>query len=188
MPRERTYKTRDRTARLAELPNLFAVPAGSASGGAEQVAGGQQAKNDAPPLDAQSVAQADNRIDSAQVQAFQAAGWQFVRPAAQTEASKGLMKVFVRPDGRLVIAPNRLTVKLADALTEADVERVLAQHGCRVLHRLKFAPNLYEVAVEPGAAKDVLDVAEDLAAVPGVEFAEPQLLEQFANRGAKPSS
>ncbi|HEY0463032.1 MAG TPA: S8 family serine peptidase, partial [Polyangiaceae bacterium] len=123
-------------------------------------------------------------------QAFLDAGWWFVKPTesarkAALEGSgsadgAGIQRVFVQPQGRLLLGSNRLTVRLKKALTETQALAVLAAEQLDIVQRLKFAPNLYEVRVRPG--RDFLAASLELAGKADFEYAEPQFIEHIPGR------
>ena len=164
MSRTRQFQQRGKSVRVEEVGDLFAVRAGQLTKGRA--------------LDTAAVVKAVPGLSKPAVDAFRDAGWEFVRSPAGAPAAR----LYVKSGGRPVLGTDRLTVKLADDLTPADAEALLARHGGRVVERLKMAPNLYQVAVEPEADKDALDVAGELTAEEAVEFAEPEFLEAIGGR------
>ncbi|HKB04708.1 MAG TPA: hypothetical protein VKD90_20965 [Gemmataceae bacterium] len=166
MSKTREYTLRGKPIAVQELLDVVAVAADQAGG--------------LRPLDAEDVTRASPGLSRPAVEAFRDAGWVFVRATDPTPGP--VAKVFVKPGGRPALATNRLSAKVADSLSEAETQALLARHGARIVGRLKFAPGLYQVEVEPPAGKDVLDIAAELTAEPAVEFAEPELLEVIAQR------
>lgn len=165
MSRTREFQQRGKAVRIQEVGDLFAVRAGELTG--------------RRALDTAAVVKAVPGLSKPAVDAFRDAGWEFVRSPAGAPAAR---RLYVKSGGRPVLGTDRLTVKLADDLKPAEAEALLARHGGRVVERLKMAPNLYQVAVEPAADRDALDVAGELTAEKSVEFAEPEFLEAIGGR------
>jgi hypothetical protein len=165
MSRTRQFQQRGKPVQVEEVGDLFAVRTGLVT----------------KSLGPEAVVKAVPGLSKPAVDAFRDAGWEFVR---SPEPPPGLpaAKLYVKSGGRPVLGTNRLTVKLTPDLKPADAEALLARHGGKVIDRLKFAPNLYQVAVDPPAGKDALDVASELTAEPSVEFAEPEFLEVLGRR------
>jgi hypothetical protein len=174
MLKDRSFKQRGKEVPIAEIPNLIAVRASGSTPG--PLAGTGEV------LAAQNVVHVASGVDPAQVKAFQKAGWQFVEGAEKVPKNQEHAKVLVKPGGRLVLAPNRLSLKLGDKLTEDQAQEFLASHGLRVIHRMTFAPNLFQVEAECNSGSDVLDVAAELSSDPLVDFAEPEFLEGISTR------
>ena len=165
MSRTRQFQQRGKPVQVEEVGDLFAVRTGLVT----------------KALASDAVVKAVPGLSKPAVDAFRDAGWEFVRsPEPPTEAPSA--RLYVKSGGRPILGTNRLTVKLTPDLKPADAEALLARHGGKVIERLTFAPNLYQVAVDPPAGKDALDVAGELTAEPSVEFAEPEFLEVLGRR------
>ncbi len=129
-------------------------------------------------------------LSEAEQEAFNRAGWLFVRPSAelaravesrQTPQQVAFIgRVFRHSDGHLEIGTDRLTVKLQPQLSQSEVQSALAAANLEVVRELKFAPYLYEVRV--GAGSDPLDVAVALHENPAFIYAEPQMLRHLPQR------
>jgi hypothetical protein len=167
MSRTRQFQQRGKPVQVEEVGDLYAVRAGHIT--------------KARALDPDAVVKAVPGLSKPALAAFRDAGWEFVR-APQPPAGAPTTRLYVKAGGRPVLGTNRLTVKLAADVKPADAEALLARHGGTVIDRLTFAPNLYQVAVNPPAGKDALDVAGELTAEPAVEFAEPEFLEVLGRR------
>ena len=165
MSRTRQFQQRGKPVQVEEVGDLFAVRTGYVT----------------KALGPDAVVKAVPGLSRPAVAAFHDAGWVFVR-SPEPPAGLPAAKLYVKSGGRPVLGTNRLTVKLTPALKLADAEALFARHGGKVIDRLKFAPNLYQVAVDPPAGKDALDVAGELTAEPAVEFAEPEFLEVLGRR------
>jgi subtilisin family serine protease len=133
---------------------------------------------------------ADAGIPTDALEAFRNAAWVFVEPSAEAERAledpaavdyaDTAGKLVKRPNGRFGIVTRRLTVQLREDLSEKQAEQALADHGLRVLNRLRFAPNLFEV--DTTAHRDALDASVELARDPGFVLAEPSLVEHLPVR------
>jgi subtilisin family serine protease/photosystem II stability/assembly factor-like uncharacterized protein len=128
--------------------------------------------------------------DAAQLAAFESAGWIFARPSDRLRRAvderaavanvSAVQRVFRKPNGRIALGTDKIAVRLRDDLDETDVRNVLDGHGVEAVKRLRFAPNLFEVRVQPGA--DFLQVSTELADDDAVVYAEPQFIEQIGGR------
>ena len=170
---------RGQVVEIEELEDLVAVMPGDADRRAEVlVPEERQADVAGPGLDAQQLA------------AFEKAGWIFARPSTrladaavsrtEVDGVAAVQRVFRKSNGRLALGTNKIAVRLRDELSDAEVVDVLSNHGVTAVKRLRFAPNLFEVRVAPGA--DFLEVARHLAEDAAVEFAEPQFIEHIPGR------
>jgi hypothetical protein len=123
-------------------------------------------------------------VEPQEIAAFTDAGWSFV-PTSQMvgcDESGEPTKVFVKGGGHLALGTNRLTVKVRHGTSVSSIEEICARHGVRVLNELPFAPGLYQLAIEPCADRDAIDVAGELAEDPIIEFAEPEFIEFIGHR------
>jgi hypothetical protein len=159
---DRTYRVRGKSVHLQELTDLAAVRS-------ERTA-------DRRALTASALEGIAPDVALPQVRAFEQAGWAFV---PRQQAHDGA-KVYLRPSGRVALGTNRLTVRVAGNRTDEEAQNVLGRHGVVVVDRLKFAPNLFVVAVPAG--HDPVEAAERLVASGEVEFAEPELIEIIPGR------
>ena len=165
MSRTRQFQQRGKPVQVEEVGDLFAVRTGLVT----------------KSLGPDAVVRAVPGLSKPAVDALRDAGWEFVR-SPEPPAGLPAAKLYVKSGGRPVLGTNRLTVKLDAAVKPADAEALFARHGGTVIDQLKFAPNLYQVAVDPPAGKDALDVAGELTADPAVEFAEPEFFEVLGRR------
>jgi hypothetical protein len=163
MSRTRQFQQRGKPVQVEEVGDLFAVRTGYVT----------------KALGPDAVVKAVPGLSKPAVDAFHDAGWEFVRTPEPPAAAA---KLYVKSGGRPVLGTNRLTVKLDADVKPGDAEALFARHGGTVIDQLKFAPNLYQVAVDPPAGQDALDVAGELTAEPSVEFAEPEFLEVLGRR------
>ena len=74
-----------------------------------------------------------------------------------------------RDNGTVGIATQRLNVQVAEEFSEAEAEAIVTDAGLRVLGRLRFAPNLFEVDAGPG--EDSLAASTRLHEDPRFKFA-----------------
>jgi subtilisin family serine protease len=124
------------------------------------------------------------------LQALKDSGWTLVRAEGLTNAAFAPLlaagppwaraRVFRDAAGRLMLGNDHLTIRLRDALSEAQVQELFDRFGLTPIRRLKFARNLFEVRV----ARDqhFLDVSSTLAGADEVMYAEPQFIEHFRLR------
>lgn len=158
---DRTYQVRGRQVYLRELADLAAV---------------RSAQADSRSSTAGVLESLAPEVDLPQVRAFEDAGWSFV---ARDKARDGAT-VYLRPNGRLALGTNRLTVRVTGTHSAEEAEAFLAQEGVQVIDRLKFASNLFVVEVPSG--HHPLEAAANLTSSNEVEFAEPELIEIIPHR------
>ncbi|HWM06369.1 MAG TPA: S8 family serine peptidase [Actinophytocola sp.] len=125
---------------------------------------------------------------------FNKARWFFVEPSAASarvleepdavEEADVAGKLVKRPNGRFGIVTKRLNVQLREDLDEASVEKALEESGLRLLTRLRFAPNLFEV--DTTTHSDAFDASMALSKDDRFTLAEPSLIEDVPGR-LKPS-
>ena len=133
---------------------------------------------------------ADAGIPRETLEAFQNADWLIVEPAADLTRSieEGLSPVGTenvgvvirRENGTVGIATQRLNVQVAEQFSEAEAEAIVADAGLRVVNKLRFAPNLFEVDAGPG--EDSLAASLRLHEDSRFEFAEPAFTEHIPAR------
>lgn len=122
--------------------------------------------------------------------AFEKARWLFVTPSPETsralESREGIMnaedvgKLVRRPNGRLAIVTRRLNVQLGADIPTEEAEQILTERGLRLLTRLRFAPNLFEVDTLVHA--DAPAASVDLSTDPRFTLAEPSFIEHVPVR------
>jgi hypothetical protein len=160
----RSYTRRNRVRRVEEVEGLRAV---RLEGAVEQGIG------DSPPLPPE------------RIRPFERAGWRFVgRDAAlgmHPQPSQSA-RVLIGSDGRVLLSPNRLTVKFRPTLSQEDVQRLVSEAGCRIATKLPLADNTFVLEPREAEALDAFSVAEKLSARDETEFAEPELIEQLGER------
>ncbi len=128
--------------------------------------------------------------DRSEWDAFEPAGWLFVRATPTTRAAivaqtrvagvQAAARVFRHPRAVSFSARIRLSVRLRDDLTDEQARVARDRAGLTIANRLKFAPQMYEVVVAPG--RDFLQASIDLSANSDFQFAEPQLIEHIPGR------
>jgi subtilisin family serine protease len=133
---------------------------------------------------------ADVGIPRETLEAFQNANWLIVEPAPDVSRSLDAERALAgtedvglvvrRDNGTVGIATQRLNVQVADEFSEAQAEAILTDAGLRVLGRLRFAPNLFEVDAGPG--EDSLAASLRLHDDPRFKFAEPAFTEHIPVR------
>lgn len=180
--RERQYVCRGRTIRLLKPDGVVALRDDRpAAGGTRSVAALDSATVDTAAESAVGSLPADD------VAAFRSAGWTFVAPTAarSTRAAGTTAEVLIEPSGRLVLATDRLTLKVKGPQGPEEDAARLAAAGVEVVAPLRFAPGLYQCRVTPGRGADVFEVSERLLAAGLVEFAEPDLIGAIGPRGGQ---
>jgi subtilisin family serine protease len=124
------------------------------------------------------------------LEAFQNADWLIVEPAADVTRSldagrppaeaEDVGVVVRRENGTVGIATQRLNVQVAEQFSEADAEAIVTDAGLRVVGKLRFAPNLFEV--DAGTGEDSLAASVRLHDDSRFEFAEPAFTEHIPVR------
>lgn len=110
------------------------------------------------------------------------AGWRFLRPQDVSPLLKAeKAKVFVTK-GRILLAPGRVVAKFEPSQTSEEIDQLLAPLDLRVVGKLSFAPNLFEIEPRGTELRDALEVAEALGRIRSCEFAEPIFLEFLGGR------
>ncbi|WP_371667216.1 S8 family serine peptidase [Streptomyces sp. NBC_00289] len=132
----------------------------------------------------------ESGVDDETADAFARASWMFVRPnprtreafttGAEIPRAEATGKVIRRPNGRIGIATDALTVRLEPALSEEEVERELEAAGLTVVNQLLFATHLYEVRAP--APQDALAASVELHDNDRFIFAEPSFIEHVPAR------
>jgi hypothetical protein len=180
MSRMRQMVQRGKQVPLEEIENLYAVRSPTV---AAQDSDDGKTSEDNSALNPDEVAAIWPELPPNELRAFQDAGWRFIQSDQPPQAGDGkVARVVVKPGGRVALATNRLTLQVADPLSEPQTKALLAEHSSRLVGELKFAKGLYEVAVDQNQGKNVLDVAAELNALPDVKFAEPQFVEVLSGR------
>jgi len=156
---DRTYRVRGKQVHLRELPDVAAVrePRGT-------------------PIEARTLSSIAPDAALSHVRAFEQAGWTFV---PRQQAADGA-KVYLRPNGRVALGTNRLTVRIAPELSEPEARNLLEGEGFTVVQQLRMAPNVFVVAAPEG--HDSVEAVGRLTVPDKVEFAEPELIEMIAGR------
>jgi subtilisin family serine protease len=123
-------------------------------------------------------------------EAFEKALWLFVKPSSTTSraldarelppSADGSGKLVKRPNGRFGIVTRRLNVQLDANIPAEEAEQILAERGLKLLARLRFAPNLFEVDTLVHA--DALAASVELSTDPRFTLAEPSFIEHVPVR------
>lgn len=173
---QRHFFARGKKVLIKEIPDVVAVH----FGGGERVF--PESLGQAVTLD-----DAGDSEQAREQQAFQNAGWSFIKPteefdlASNREAENiSVGRVFRQENGRTLIGTNRLTVQLRPELSEQDVLSLLAANQLEIANKLGFGKHLYEVKVS--SERDFLDAANELQEHSDFLFAEPQFIEQISSR------
>ncbi|MGC0379238.1 S8 family serine peptidase [Streptomyces sp. SAI-229] len=179
----RQYYQRGRLVEAEELDDVIAVKLSTAL----------QDEAAEAEADLGSSAQGEMReagVDDETAEAFARANWTFVRPNRRTlEAfttedgiprAEAAGKVVRRPNGRIGIATDALTVRLEPALSQEEAEHEIETAGLILVNRLGFAKNLYEVRAP--AARDALAASVELHDNDRFVFAEPSFVEHVPVR------
>ncbi|GGX36512.1 S8 family serine peptidase [Streptomyces lomondensis] len=182
MPRQ--YYQRGQLVEAEQLDDVVAVKIGRETPGT--AAAGVEAELGSSALD--QVREAG--VDDETTEAFARANWVFVRPNQRTQeafttgaelpGAEAAGKVIQRPNGRIGIATDALTVRLQPTLSEDQAERELEAVGLTVVKKLGFAKNLYEVRTT--ASQDALAASVELHENDRFVFAEPSLIEHVPAR------
>lgn len=183
---EREYYVRDRRFVVEEIPDVVAVHLSVNERGEPRATAEVFG---ASAIDAvRAVAGGDTPNET--LAAFEQANWRFVRPSENlrhflvtgqpVRDAVDVGKVIRRADGSMAVATNRLNVQLRPELSEEECRAILAETRLEVLTKLKFAPNLYEVAAH--GREDALAASVELHADPRFIFAEPSLVEYIPQR------
>lgn len=164
---DRSFQVRGKDIRLQELADVHAFH------------GEQSAENPtAPPA---NIAQFIPEEAAPQLHAFQDAGWNFqTNDAVVKDGADSFAKVYLKSNGRMVLGTNRLSVRVSPQLSEQEARDLLERQGYTIREQLKFAPNLFIVSAPAG--QDAVETASHLAALPRIEFAEPEFVEQILGR------
>lgn len=126
---------------------------------------------------------------------FERAGWQFVDPSESPQSFDMVdspspdntltRQVFTTENGDVLIETDVATVQLnaAPKTQQRTLERVLAEDGLKILHKLEFAPDLYVVQLPAG--RPLPETINALQAKPDrYVFAEPSMLQRISGRQA----
>lgn len=125
-----------------------------------------------------------------QLTAFSNAGWVFVKPnhvslsnldnrnfsLPEIEQSN---RVFNDEDGNVMIATNRINLKLHPDIGPSQVGEFFKRHSLLFVREQGYAPNLFEVSTEN---PDVIAEVNKLSAFPEVVYAEVQMLMHLPQR------
>ncbi|GAA3502810.1 hypothetical protein GCM10019016_099190 [Streptomyces prasinosporus] len=179
----RQYYQRGRLVEAEELDGVIAVKVGAAL--RERVADAEAELGSSARREIREAG-----VDDETTEAFARASWMFVRPNERTRealttgdgipSAEAAGKVIRRPNGRIGIATDALTVRLEPTLSQEEAEREIETAGLTVVNRLGFAKNLYEVRAP--AARDALAASVELHDNERFLFAEPSFIEHVPAR------
>lgn len=136
-------------------------------------------KNDCPAK-VQSVLREAPHADFAP---FLKAGWTFVEESSnRCEEGKS---VYCRSDGQIVIAGANLNVRLNANMSDEDSRNFLSDLGLSIKKQLKFAPNLFVVAIDKEKSEDMVALCLRLMSNAQVVYAEPNFIENLSSRNSE---
>ncbi len=113
---------------------------------------------------------------------FLKAGWSFVKESSNR--SEVGNSVYRRSDGQIVIAGPNLNVRLDANLSDVESRSFLSDYGLSIKRQLKFAPNLFVVAMDKEKSDDVVALCLRLMSNSQVLYAEPGFIEGLSGRKA----
>ena len=122
---------------------------------------------------------------------FERAGWLFVEPTAEVANAAGIARlsvneaetvqeVFLDSSGNIQISTEMLTVQLDPEMSEADAKAHLREDGLRLVRRIQFSPNTFEVGVTK--KRPLPEFIQELQQKPHYLFAEPMFLQAITGR------
>ena len=185
---ERVYYKRDKRISVEELPDVRAVHLKVNDRGIPTASAGSFGTS--AVANVRSNLQVSLEIPEDPVTAFEQANWRFVTPS--TEVTRALKageavrdaeevgKVVLRTNGSVAVVTNRLNVQLQSTLSEEECNAILAEKNLKVLTKLNFAPNLYEVVAQ--GREDALAASLELHEDDRFILAEPAFIEHIPQR------
>ena len=114
---------------------------------------------------------------------FERTGWRFIGKNERVPKGKETRQVFTTESGDVLIEPDVATVQLnAACMTKQQTaEKVLAEDGLKIVHRLSFAPHLYAVRLPAGRSlPETIDALQ--AKTHRYVFVEPSMLQRISGR------
>ena len=176
---EYTYKVRGKVRTVNELENVAAIKPTDSSPKSQSTMDVFGARTNLKLSD----------FNREELTKFESAGWIFVTPGEQVKAAQSrgqplpdtepVSRVFIDKSGHLLLSQQKLVLRLQDDLTEAAANAFLTTHHLQRLHKIAFAPRLYEVRVD---GEELFAMAETLSALPEVIYAEPSFIEALGSR------
>lgn len=167
----RYFYRRGNRIQVQELENVLAIRS-------DDVA----SRGDSAPLT--EAAQVSAKAD--EIEAFETAGWQFVRNTDALRTLEGFdpsamgNKVYQQEDGHILIANRTLVVQFDAEMAEETARSEIESRGLRIIRTLAFAPNQFEVEVPPEI--DLLEAANSLQESADTVAAEPEFVEFIGQR------
>jgi hypothetical protein len=169
---------------VAVRPNEDARRQGASRGGVSRIFG-------SPAIDTSGGGRFGIDLPSRNRQVFEQAGWVFVEPrrnvaeaapiaTRSVRSAEAVQQVFVDRSGNIQVTTDLLTVQVDPDLSEARAERVVRDDGLRMVRRIPFAPNTFEVSV--ASRRPLPEVVSELQGNPHYVFAEPMLLQCITGR------
>jgi hypothetical protein len=183
---ERYYYVRDKRINVEEISDVVAVNLSVNERGEPKAA--LQSFGAAAIDDVRAVERVD--LSEETLSAFEKANWRFVRPTADLSRAmrdgrsvpdaEDTGKVLRREDGSITIATMRLNVQCRGDMSEEECKAAIIDQRLEIVHKLRFAPNLYMVkAVGRG---DALEVSVELHGDDRFTLAEPEFVEHIQQR------
>lgn len=177
----RSYKVRDKSFTVDELPDLAAarVPAAAVDDARRQGVVWQGEVYEPA---------AEDEVPLADRAPLEAAGWVLLSPTGRAAAAKSpslpeplAMGRLYRDSesGELMINAGRLTVRLDEGLDAEAARKALDRYGLVVKRELRFAPNLFEVEAQ---GRPALEAANDAVGDKDYRYAEPQMIKKLGHR------
>lgn len=122
---------------------------------------------------------------------FARVGWAFVRPGPAVlqalatgtvpAGAQSVQRVYLDANGRLCLGLDRLTVRLAENITDQEALAILDTSSLQIVRRLGFARNLFQVRVWP-ATRHFLAAAAAFSGDSRFQYAEPEFIEYMPGR------
>lgn len=121
-----------------------------------------------------------SRLDPAEVDHFQRAGWRFRSSRPRRDDPRPRGRVLVRSDNSLAVLTDSMVIELDGASLREDVGRWMERYGLQIVRRLGFGESLW--MVRASGAGEVPALVERLGALPEVAHIEPVLVEFIDHR------
>lgn len=126
-----------------------------------------------------------------ELEALASAGWIFVQPSPVfSESARSAQdlpaevqevgQVYQQEDGHILIDSRQLVVQLSPELSDSAARRELKKRKLKIVRRLAFAPNQFQVEIAPG--EDALTVANAMQESDIAVAAEPEFIEYIGQR------
>lgn len=80
-----------------------------------------------------------------------------------------------------IILPNQIVINFQSNISDSDKESILKQNNLEIVRPLRFFPNLYIVKSTTASGTAILNVANQLNQIKGVNSASPNFLQSISN-------